>query len=94
MPSGSQGALVEASGGLVVSAEIVDIRAACQTVSVKEAAHILGVTEGFLYQRAKTHGHVVPGLPFLMIGTVRRIPRDRLLAYASGAWVPEPDGAA
>jgi excisionase family DNA binding protein len=60
-----------------------------QTLSVGEAAKILGVGETKLYELAKTTGEVVPALPILRIGTRTRIPRQRLIAYARGGWLPE-----
>lgn len=71
-----------------MSAQVVET-AECQTLSVKEAAAVLGVAESFLHQRAREHGHVVPGLPIIQIGATRRVPRARLMALAAGEWTPE-----
>jgi len=61
----------------------------CQTVSILEAAAILGVSEAHLHELAREHDYIVPGLPVLKIGAKRRVPRAKLLAYAAGDWTPE-----
>ena len=55
-----------------------------QTLSVTDAAAILDVSRSLIYDVIKQTGSVAPGVPALRIGTVVRIPRRRLLAYAAG----------
>jgi excisionase family DNA binding protein len=55
-----------------------------QTLSVTDAAAILGVSRSLIYEVIKQTGCVTPGVPAMRIGTVVRIPRLRLLAYAAG----------
>jgi hypothetical protein len=58
------------------------------TVKVAEAARILDCSTSALYELARTTGELVPGIPFVRIGTTLRLPRARLIAYAAGEWKP------
>jgi excisionase family DNA binding protein len=58
------------------------------TMTVDEAAAVLGCAASTLRKLARTQGQIVPGLPFVTIGTAWRLPRARLLAYAAGDWTP------
>ncbi len=62
-----------------------------QTMGVKEAAQVLGVSQSHLYELVRTHRDIAPGVPFLKIGSSIRIPRERCLAFARGEL---PGGAA
>lgn len=53
------------------------------TMTMSEAAQVLGVSRNALYDVARS-GQIAPGVPVLRIGRRLVVPRDRLIAFATG----------
>lgn len=70
----------------------IDMSGPSQTMSIAEAAQALGVSKYLLYERARTTGEVVPGLPIIRIGSSLRVPREKLVMLARGDWGQQTGG--
>lgn len=59
-----------------------------QTMSVSEAAEMLSVSKHTLYRQINAKGEIAPGVPVLIVGTRRRIPRERFMRWFEGRLDP------